>query len=477
MPRTTVEFAQGVVGLPWVIDGISEADEQWAISSTGRRLPCTTRLFARTIVGLPWVIDDITEDEVEALVVSGLACRDRRCSCSDDGWAFLGGRRRFPDGEPAALSSLDVLADHDVAFAKTIAGLPWMADGVTQPESWALRSFDGLAAGNNLEFAQTIADLEWVADDITIAEAGAIYSMRTLYEDGLMDELAKEPWFADGLDDEDVSLLTTLSTIRDRSTKLYDDLVRSRHVRSASITLPMAGKVRLWAFQATPFPAGEDTLRMLEEAVRSAEAFMEAPFPWADVILVVPPETAQGFDAAGVNFGPFITVNRYGTDELERGVVYHEVGHYYLYGDIGPQWLSEGGADFMDAYTRDRIGLEDLRDRKPTVLEVVESECFAVGISDIRELNERLPVDPDAFGCNYRMGELFLLSMVETLGERATSAALRELYLTSRSELRPVTEAEIYRAFLKHTPPGLEGEFLALYEELHGGSYDDDEDS
>ena len=432
------EFARTIAGLPWVADGITTAEAE-AIAPLAS-LAGTDAALARTMAGLSWVVDEIS------------------------GW------------EPAALSSLDVLAVHDAAFAKTVAGLPWMADGVTQPESWALRSFDGLAAGNNLEFAQTIADLEWVADDITLAEAGAIYSMRSLiHENGLMDELAKEPWFADGLNDEDVSLLTTLSTIRDRSTKLYDDLVRSRHVRSASITLPMAGKVRLWAFQATPFPAGEDTLRMLEEAVRSAEAFMEAPFPWADVILVVPPETAQGFDAAGVNFGPFITVNRYGTDELVPWLVYHEVGHYYLYGDIGPQWLSEGGANFMAAYTRDRIGLENLRDRKPTVREVVESECFAVGISDIPELNERLLVDPDAFGCNYSMGELFLLSMVETLGERATSAALRELYLTSRSELRPVTEAEIYRAFLKHTPPGLEGEFLALYEELHGGSYDDDD--
>ena len=381
------EFARMVVGLPWVIDGISE-DEQWAIAPLVS-LAETDAEFARMVAGLQWVTDDVTDAEMAALSsLDVLARADLALAQAVVGLPWV--VDEISGWEPAALSSLDVLADHDVEFARTVAGLPWVADGITQPESWALRSFDGLAAGNNLEFAQTIADLEWVADDITLAEAGAIYSMRSFHENGIMDELAKEPWFADGLNDEDVSLLATLSTIRDRSTKLYDDLVRSRHVRSASITLPMAGKVRLWAFQATPFPAGEDTLQMLEEAVRSAEAFMEAPFPWADVILVVPPETAQGFDAAGVNFGPFITVNRYGTDELDRGVVYHEVGHYYLSGDIGPQWLSEGGADFMDAYTRDRIGLGDLRDRKPTVLEIVESECFAVGISDIRELNERL---------------------------------------------------------------------------------------
>ena len=396
-------------------------------------------------MGLGWVADDITEDERWAIApLVSLAETDVAFAETVIGLSWV--VDDISTHETAALSSLDVLADHDVDFARTIAGLPRVVDGISQTESWALGSLDGIVASNNLAFA----------------------------------ELIKEPWFADGLDDEDVALLATLSTIRDSSAKLYDDLVRSRHARSTSISLPVAGEVRLWAFQPAPFPAGEDTLQVLEDAVRSAEAFMVAPFPVTDVILVVPSETEHEFVPGGLSYSrssavTFFTVTRYETDELVPWLVYHEVGHYYFYPDVGPPWLIEGGANFTAAYTRDRIGLEDLRDRIPTVREVVETECFADGIADIQELNDRLPVDSDVFGCNYSMGELFLLSVAETLGERATSAALRELYLTSRSELRPVTEAEIYRAFLKHTPPGREGEFLALYEELHGGSYDDED--
>ena len=62
-----------------------------------------------------------------------------------------------------------------------------------------------------------------------------------------------------------------------------------------------------------------------------------------------------------------------------------------------------------------------------------------------------------------------MLSLYKTLGEEATSAALRELYLLFREtgDAKAVTEEEIYQAFLRNTPPGLEEEFLALYRQFH----------
>ena len=75
------------------------------------------------------------------------------------------------------------------------------------------------------------------------------------------------------------------------------------------------------------------------------------------------------------------------------------------------------------------------------------------------------------------MGEHFLLSVFETIGEEATASALRELYLFSREGQRPeehglrVTEESIYHTFLNHTPPGLKEQFRNLYRRLHGGPY------
>ena len=71
------------------------------------------------------------------------------------------------------------------------------------------------------------------------------------------------------------------------------------------------------------------------------------------------------------------------------------------------------------------------------------------------------------------MGVHFLIMLTLTLGEKASSAALRELYVQSSTEGQGASEEEIFRAFLKHTPPELESEFRALYRRLHGGTYDE----
>ena len=53
------------------------------------------------------------------------------------------------------------------------------------------------------------------------------------------------------------------------------------------------------------------------------------------------------------------------------------------------------------------------------------------------------------------------------------SSALRELYLRSEHDSLRQTEEDIYRTFLKHTPPGLEDEFRDMYRRLHGGPFID----
>ena len=91
-------------------------------------------------------------------------------------------------------------------------------------------------------------------------------------------------------------------------------------------------------------------------------------------------------------------------------------------------------------------------------------DCVEQGFRNIQEL-----LDKDGPPC---LVELFLDSLFELLGEEAMSASLRELYLM-RIEGGEPTEADIYRIFLKHTPPGLEDEFRDLYRRLHGGPYAD----
>ena len=128
----------------------------------------------------------------------------------------------------------------------------------------------------------------------------------------------------------------------------------------------------------------------------------------------------------------------------------------------------------MEAYSKERVGLLSLQGRKPRSWERAQEQCVRKGISNIRELSEKQmdkPFPPHL--CDYFLGEHFLLSLYETLGGEATSAALRELYLLYRSEGRPVIEEEIYQAFLRHTPPELIDALHEVYDRLHGGPYAD----
>ena len=299
--------------------------------------------------------------------------------------------------------------------------------------------------------------------------------MAELAAEGRFDEVTQAPWYADGLNDGDLALLTTLASIGQEFPTLYEDLVRSYYVKSKTISLPLAGEVRLWALDPSPFPEGEDTLRMMEEVVRASEAFMGVQFPVTDVIMVVPSFPRHGM--GGYHAGSHLVSARIDSDRLSRSLVYHEVAHYYFGGGLGPIWLTEGGAELMRAITRDELGVESLDERRRNVQREMEWNCHADDLRNIQQLNklqDRLTTGRSHL-CNYIMGEHFLLTMVETLGEQVSSAALREIYQMSRSKWREGTEGEVYRAFLRHTPPELEAEIRALYKRLHGGTYDEEE--
>lgn len=123
---------------------------------------------------------------------------------------------------------------------------------------------------------------------------------------------------------------------------------------------------------------------------------------------------------------------------------------------------------YIREHVREPAGVESLEYQEPGAWGRVHENCYDRGVGNIQQLNERQSLEPDwQTTCHYSLGAYLLLSLYETLGEGATSAALRDLFLLFQAEGRPVTEEEIYEAFLRNTPPGLEEEFLALYRQFH----------
>ena len=356
---------------------------------------------------------------------------------------------------------------------------PWLADDVTD-EEWRILYYLNDIASRDLELAKRLADLPWFADDVTYNKGGILHALKEVASKDLklarlisslpkaretalvMGSLARiadrepdayarltaQPWFADGLDDEEAALLVALEDAAVDARNLFTNLVRSHSTQSKSVSLPLTGDVRLWAIQSTPFPRGKDLVGMLEEAVGAAEGFMGTPFPITDVILVVSPVVSETRGYGGQFRGDHIRLVRYEYDQINRGVIHHEVAHYYFQGGLGPTWLVEGGAEFMVAYIKDRVGLESLEVRKPTTRILLGSNCFHQGVTTISQLNERLREQPDPVQlCNYSLGAYFLHALFDALGEEATSAALRELFLLHKSRVIGLPRRRYTRRF------------------------------
>ena len=400
------------------------------------------------------------------------------------------------------------IAKIDLELAKQIASYGWVADGVTGDE-WIPLAITRDIAKTDLETARLMVNASWVADSVTMVERQGMSALHAIaehdpgvarlafdqpfmdppfrYRDALalwglywlvefssesksdfMAMVARQPWFEDGVDDVEAALLKVLQTC---TNEFMLALIESNYVESVRVHLPLAGDVDLVAIRHTPFPPGDSTLIAMEEGIRAIEDFMGTPFPINDVILlVVDPDKwyraasgsvvggyEPGFDSRHILVNDrkvFVEEGRY------EGVIYHELGHFYS--PITPRWLSEGGAEFLEAYTRDKIGEESIEQRLAHLQSLADSSSCKENIQ--QHLDD---YRPDA--CDYYLGEVFLLAMYAVLGEDGVSTTLRDLWTQIALYGSTAPDDLIYQAFEKYTPPGKEEAFQSAYRRYYGG--------
>ena len=193
---------------------------------------------------------------------------------------------------------------------------------------------------------------------------------------------------------------------------------------------------------------------------------MGAPFPVGDVILLlVEPDiwsvggklvshASGGVEAAYITALILVNNSKSGPS---KGILYYEIGHHYHL--HGPAWLSEGVAQFLEAYTLAQTGGEELEQRL--------AYLASSGGCDRENIQQHID-DRGGELCNYDLGEKSLLAMYAALGQEAVSAALRDLYTQSLFSVY-LDEETIYQAFLSNTPPGSEEAFKIAYRLYHGG--------
>ena len=420
--------------MPWLSDGVSHEEGASLVALYGAlgespRLHSNIRRSVDALTGLPTAIarlDGLTGNElVRALVATAV----------EDPWL---GR--------IAAHRASALAD-TASVTAAVEKVVWVLDSVELGHfPWALRAVEYVGTANGdlgRHLFRSLGQLVHAPQ----AVGGRLSALR---------------WIADGIDDEEAALLGTLAFVRTEDPGLFDDLLLGHSAQSTTVTLPLAGDVNVWLLQRDPFPPDDETLSTAALSIRAIEDLFGVPFPATDVVVLLVGDAT--IDIAGYYVGTFVIVRR-----SHAPAVPHEIAHYYeLSASI---WLKEGVAEFARAYVDDRRGVQSLSGRRPAAREAMDREC---GAENLRHLiyiieNRRL-----RFGnCEYPMGEHFLLSVFETIGEEGFLSALGELYLRREFSPRPITEEQIYTTFLENTPPELQEDFRDVYRRLHGGPYTD----
>ena len=461
-----LDLARLVASLPWFADDVTDIELD-AVGALGN-LASQDLDLARLVASLPWFADDVTDIELDAVGALGnLASQDldlARLVASLPWFAD-----DVTDIEPDAVYALGNLASQDLDLARLVASLPWFADDVTDIELHAIHHLLDVAF-YNLDLARMVASLPWFADgregNLKFYVLRSLAGLVRLGAD-VLGQLTAQPWFADGLDDDEAAFVVTLRNVAFKDPELYDDMLRTRYTRHKTASLPLAGDVNIWVIESAPPPPDEDLLTIIEDTARITEGFLGVPFPMTDIVLLIVPGEGQ---LTGGHHGSHMVLPRW--DDVKS--VLHETAHYYFRGGIGPRWLFEGGAQFVEAYVNDRRGVQDLADR---IVEVSrQNPCGH--IENIRhntyslETRGPLPIVGEE-RCAYYLGENFLLNLFATIGEEATASALRDLYLLQLGSEYGIdgVEEEVYRTLLKHTPVDRQEAFRDLYRRLHGGAH------
>lgn len=468
-----IDLAKLLMNLSWVVDGVTYFEFKFALPNLAD-LATTDIEIARRIASFSWYADDSLDTWHESVgstveSISRIAASDIDLARKITGLSWFADR--ITHEEWVAVLYLSRLAASDMELTRKVAGLSWFVDDVTDSESAAIRHLANLA-DSDIEFARRIGEQSWFADREGL-DSSVLVSLAWLASLGreILTQLTDQPWFTDGLDEEEAALVVTLGWLASRSPALYAALTRTHSTRHGVVSLPLAGDVNIWVFQHTPFPQDEDLVRVITDTARISERFLGVPFPATDIILLVVDEKEgrHGFHA-----GTYMVLAR-GSGGVRSAR--HETAHYYF--SRGPQWLREGGSEFIDTYVKDRTGIQSISNRRTTVSQQVRSQCFDLnGVENIRHYIYIWDSTTGATGqCPYYMGEDFLLNLFETIGEEAMASALRELYPLVLAEDRSGWEDDreeeevIFDTFLKHTPPELQESFRDLYHRLHGGPY------
>ena len=444
---------------------------------------------ALTLAGFPWLADDLTREEWEDLgTIVGFPRQDNPVApmLVDLFWVQDG----VVSYERETIEAIHSLFSKDPTLALEFLEAPWVGDGITPAEGRATRF---IKTQVELEFEVNSGTMFYSQDkklivDITLAMESplepaelrltleSMRSMNSFLHRGIIriETLAGQPWVRDGLTKEEKAFIISLESVA-RYREFFEIFIEEGQVLSGTVTLPHSRQINLFAVARPSVGLGEEVFETLRAGTATIEKFMELPWPNNNVVLLVEPQLSVVFEdyLTRGRYHPqahYISILEVPDTQGNRGILYHELGHYYFNTSTVTKWLSEGAAVFLSSYVLHSIENVSLESRYNLAKDQVAAGCAPHGVTNITEWYEQSNRNWEEVKlCHYPLGELFLLDMYMTLGHEAVSSSLQDLYTIGETRDKLVGDEDIYRVFLSNTPPGMEDQFHEIYQRRHGG--------
>ena len=469
--------ATEVLGYHWVQDGITEFersvwDALWTIVGAESDL-------ARAVTTLDWVRDGVTRTETESLSNLGaIIAVDQLVGTRLVAMPWF--RNGIGFDEVEALDGFRLITQRDPELAKHIADAPWIRDidRLTSHQWEPIKNISAISSGGS-DFTKELLDA--IGERVDEFERHVLESLAFFRIEKREDfnRLREQQWFSDGLSREEMAFLITAHGTVINSPGDFHEMLTSRYTQSKTVDLPLSGNINIWAIQKTPFPENQDVTTQIEVALRALEGLTLTPMPTNDVIvhfIILGPESnfrdlAGNLDSPwprAAHEGGHIRMKRDENAQVNTRALFHELAHYQF--QSVPAWFLEGGANFAATYISQLHVEGSLEEWKANTDTNVGPGCDN-GATNLHELgNVGIGYKAsDNAGCFYSMGEHFLTSVFHTIGQDATSSALRDILAIPYSQNRPITSKDIFLAFHGYTSPDKETQFIDLFNNLHGG--------
>ena len=464
-------FAKALAGVPWLADNVSEG-ESYALWHLQRLAFLNPRLAAIT-AGLPWLYDGIAERESALFVwLERIAKVDVELAVRVAGWPSTAQAVTWDSS--FALERLAGLAETDLQTATTLAEAAWLADDITPNEAWAVEYLSNIAGRDQVDLARLLAGFAWFADgrdsDLHAIALDRLARIATSAPEALP-ALVGKPWFTDGLDDHEAALVASLGRPAILFPELYAGILDEHFIELDTVSLPLAGDVRVWLVRNTPPPPQHHVMSTVKTMASFSESFIGTPFPMNDIVIGFwePGTTKINQDITAGRSGLFLAQG----DDIPTEAVALAMASFYT---AGPRWLRIGGDRLLTNFWFGLGVSESLELLEPRA----EAECRqgSPAVSNLRQIH--LLSWREGTDCHQWLGASFLFRLYEALGEAAVSAVMRELYLGEA--IRPswlqrlATEERVYEVLLEHSTDEQKETVRELYREYHGGplAYPDD---